>query len=110
MTIKLKFYQPLEISPSIVQDLLVINFIDASDLLKCTFKKTSLNKDYAILEHKIKKQKVNSNDSNGSGIGQALSMFATAPLWLLIVGALVVLVGFCDVKYLVIFIVKNDCK
>jgi hypothetical protein len=31
-------------------------------------------------------------------------MFATAPLWLLIVGALVVLVGFCDVKYLVIFI------
>ena len=31
-------------------------------------------------------------------------MFATAPLWLLIVGALVVLVGYCDVKYLVIFI------
>jgi hypothetical protein len=56
------------------------------------------------LEHNIKKQNVNSNDSNGSGIGQALSMFATAPLWLLIVGALVVLVGFCDVKYLVIFI------
>jgi hypothetical protein len=38
MKIKLKFYQPLEISPSIVQDLLVINFIDASDLLQCTFK------------------------------------------------------------------------
>jgi len=31
-------------------------------------------------------------------------MFASAPLWLLIVGALVVLVGYCDVKYLVIFI------
>ena len=31
-------------------------------------------------------------------------MFATAPLWLSIVGLFVVLIGYGDVKYLVIFI------
>jgi hypothetical protein len=56
------------------------------------------------LKHNIRKQNINSIDSDGSGIDQALSMFATAPLWLFIGGIFVVLVGYCNIKYLVIFI------
>jgi len=55
MIIKLMFTHPLEISPLIQQDMLVINFNQTKNLLFCVNKKTNLYDEYSTLFHNIKK-------------------------------------------------------
>ena len=44
------------------------------------------------------------NDSNGNGLDSTISLFATAPIWLLIAGILVVVIGYGNIEYMVVFI------
>jgi len=52
--------------------------------------------------HNIPKQTASSNDLQG--IAEIASFIAETPVWLLIVGTLVVVIGYGNVKYMVIYI------
>ena len=63
-----------------------------------------MNEDYLVLFHNIRKQTDNTDSSGSGGLGSAQSMFATPPIWLLTAGIIVVLIGYGNIEYLVIFI------
>jgi hypothetical protein len=44
------------------------------------------------------------SDSSGNGLDSTISLFATAPIWLLIAGILVVVIGYGNIEYMVVFI------
>ena len=69
MLVKLSFDYPLEISPMVQQDKLIVNFNGSQELLYCINKKLILDSDYSILKHNVPTQITQESSSLLSGIG-----------------------------------------
>lgn len=71
MLVNLVFEQPLEISPMIQQDQLIVNFNGSQELIYCVNKKTILDSDYSILKRNVPSQITQDSSSLLSGIGSS---------------------------------------